>query len=89
MSCSAIRAATHCSAPTIRFNPSESRKRIFFERCYATNEVMKIHGEFVRNSIELALKHDLNRYTLYDDLLEAIVAFLDTPDLKGNCHRHL
>jgi len=42
MSCSAILAATHCSAPTIRFNPSESRKRIFFERCYATNEVMKI-----------------------------------------------
>ena len=38
--------------------------------------------DFVRNSIELALKHDLNRYTLYDDLLEAIVAFLDTPDLK-------
>jgi len=38
--------------------------------------------DFVRNSIELALKHELNRYTLYDDLLEAIVAFLDTPDLK-------
>src|SRR5262245_33253249 len=38
--------------------------------------------EFVQNSIELALKHDLNRYTLYDDLLEAIVAFLDTSDLK-------
>jgi hypothetical protein len=30
----------------------------------------------------VALKHELNRYTLYDDLLEAIVAFLDTPDLK-------
>jgi hypothetical protein len=30
----------------------------------------------------LALKHDLNRYTLYDDLLEAMVAFLDTTDLK-------
>ncbi len=28
------------------------------------------------------MKHDLNRYTLYDDLLEAIVAFLDTSDLK-------
>lgn len=38
--------------------------------------------EFVRNSIELALKHDLNRYTLYDDLLEAIACFLDTTDLK-------
>ena len=38
--------------------------------------------DFVRNSIELALKHDLNRYTLYDDLLEATVALLDTPDLK-------
>src|SRR5690242_20656542 len=25
--------------------------------------------DFVRNSIELALKHDLNRYTLYDDVL--------------------
>jgi hypothetical protein len=45
--------------------------------------------DFVRNGIELALKHELNRYTLYDDLLEAIVAFLDTPDLKeiaiGTC----
>jgi hypothetical protein len=38
--------------------------------------------EFVRNSIELALKHDLNRYTVYDDLLEAIIPFLDTADLK-------
>src|SRR5678816_4044234 len=38
--------------------------------------------DFVRNSIELALRHELNRYTLYDDLLEAMVAFLDTPDLK-------
>jgi hypothetical protein len=38
--------------------------------------------DFVRNSIELALEHELNRYTLYDDLLEAIVAFLDTSDLK-------
>jgi len=38
--------------------------------------------DFVQNSIELALKHELNRYTLSDDLLEAIVAFLDTPDLK-------
>jgi len=38
--------------------------------------------DFVRNSIELALKHELNRYTLYDDLLEALVSFLDTPDLK-------
>jgi hypothetical protein len=38
--------------------------------------------EFVRNSIELALKHDLNRYTVYDDLLETVVLFLDTADLK-------
>jgi hypothetical protein len=38
--------------------------------------------EFVQKSIELALKNDLNRYTLYEDLLETIVAFLDTSDLK-------
>jgi len=51
----------------------------------AVLQLKRRHGnlrEFVRNGIELALKHDLNRYTLYEDLLEAIVAFLDTIDLK-------
>jgi hypothetical protein len=46
------------------------------KRCYENPR------EFVRNGVELALKHDLNRYTLYDGLLETIVAFLDTTDLK-------
>jgi hypothetical protein len=82
MSCSAIPAATHCSAPTIRFNRSESRKRIFFRAVLRHKRSHENPRDFVRNSIELAVKHDLNRYTLYDDLLEAIAAFLDTPDLK-------
>ncbi len=38
--------------------------------------------EFVRESILLALGNDLNTHTLWEDLLEAIVACLETADMK-------
>jgi hypothetical protein len=38
--------------------------------------------EFVHDGILLALGHDLNRYTLYEDLMEVFVGHLSTADLK-------
>ena len=38
--------------------------------------------EFVHDGVLLAVGHDLNRYTLYENLIEVFVRYLSTPDLK-------
>lgn len=54
----------------------------FFRAVLVVKRKIESPREFVRNSILLALASTLNRYTLWDELLEVVVAFLETVDLK-------
>jgi hypothetical protein len=54
----------------------------FFVAVLMGNRKIEQPRMFVRNSILLALTNSLNRYTLYDELLDIILSFLETADLK-------
>jgi len=76
------------SCDYILFSGSDSfdsvgiRQVDFFQLLLAVKRRIEPVREFVRDSILLALANSLNRTTLREDLLEVIVAFLDTVDLK-------
>jgi len=54
----------------------------FLQVVLAIGRTIEPAREFVRNSILLALDNDLNTHTLWEDLLDAIVTFLETADMK-------
>lgn len=54
----------------------------FFHALLTAKRKVETPRDFVRNSILLVLNNSLNRYTLYEGLLEIVVSFLDTTDLK-------
>jgi hypothetical protein len=54
----------------------------FFQAILDVERKIKPPREFIRNSVLLALGNNLNRYTLWEELLEDIVARLDTVDTK-------
>lgn len=54
----------------------------FFHAVLAIARKVELPREFVSNSILLALDNDLNTHTLWEDLLDAIVARLETADMK-------
>lgn len=54
----------------------------FFQAALAIGRKVEPIREFVRNSILLALDNDLNTHTLWEDLLDVIVACLETADMK-------
>jgi hypothetical protein len=54
----------------------------FLHAALAIGRKVEAPREFVRNSILLALDNDLNTHTLWEDLLDVIVAYLETADMK-------
>lgn len=54
----------------------------FFRAVLDIEKKVESSREFVRNSILLALGNDLNTHTLWEDVLEVVVACLETVDMK-------
>jgi hypothetical protein len=54
----------------------------FLHAALAIGRKVEAPREFVRNSILLALDNDLNTHTIWEDLLDVIVACLKTADMK-------
>jgi len=54
----------------------------FYQAILDIERKIKPPREFIRNSVLLALGNNLNRYTLWEELLEDMVARLDTVDTK-------
>jgi hypothetical protein len=54
----------------------------FFHALLTAKRKIEQPRDFVRNAILLVVNNSLNRYTLYEGLLEMVVSFLDTTDLK-------
>ena len=53
----------------------------FFERVLELNRRNETPRDFVQNSVLLYLENGLNRYTLYTQLMDVVLRFLDTPDM--------
>jgi len=64
------------------FNSVGIRQVDYFQAILDIERKIEPPREFVRNSILLALANGLNRHTLWEDLLEVIVACLETVDMK-------
>ncbi|MEK7251123.1 MAG: hypothetical protein AAB209_11955 [Bacteroidota bacterium] len=54
----------------------------FFTRVLELHETVLSKQDFVTKALSLLVETELNRYTLYSDLMRQILAFLRTPDLK-------
>jgi hypothetical protein len=54
----------------------------FFHALLTAKRKVETPRNFIRNSILLVLNNSLNRYTLYEGLMQILLSFLDTTDLK-------
>jgi hypothetical protein len=62
------------------FDSVDIRQAEFFQAILDIERKIKPPREFICNSVLLALGNDINRYTLWEELLEIIEARLDTAE---------
>ena len=64
------------------FESTGIEQKEFFHRVLLLKSQHEKKPDFVRNAISIMINNGLNRYTLYSTLMDVIIDFVKTPDLK-------